>query len=113
MSTNEAHDRVEGYEKRADLIDERLNIHSSRLERIDLVLQGDSRLKIPGLIQNMDDLHRTLEDFVEWRKELMIYARMANLGGRIILILLGLIVGGVWWPSVWPQMQVLIKLLGG
>ena len=30
-----------------------------------------------------------------------------------LLILLGLIVGGVWWPQLWPQVQVLIKLLGG
>lgn len=113
MPPNESHDRLDEHGKRLDSQDERLNIHAARFDKIDLVLQGDSRLKIPGLIQSMDDLHQTLQDFVEWRKELMIYARMANLGGRIILILLGLIVGGVWWPSVWPQMQVLIKLLGG
>jgi len=113
MPPNDNDPRLDEHAKRLDAHDERLNIHATRFDRLELVLQGDEKLGVRGLVQHMAEMNETLRDLVEWRNELIIYARAIKLGGRIALILLGMIVGGVWWPSLWPQIQVLIKLLGG
>lgn len=92
---------------------ERLNIHAARFDKVDLVLSGDTKLGITGLVQSMAEVNKTLHDLLEWRKEVVFYAKMIILGGRMVLVLLALIVGGVWWPEIWPQVQVIIKLIGG
>lgn len=92
---------------------DRLNIHAARIDKLGLVIQGDDTLGIKGLVQHMAETNETLRGLVEWRNELIIYARAIKFGGRIALVLLAIIGGGVWWPQAWPQMQILIKLLGG
>lgn len=113
MPPNESIERLDEHSSRLDHHDERLNIHAQRFDKLDLVLQGDDKLGVRGLVQHMAEMSDVLRGLVEWRNELVIYARAIKVGARWALILLGLIVGGVWWPQVWPQMQVVIKLLGG
>lgn len=108
------------------LLDEhgkRLNVHAERLNAHDKVLGdhqkilseyglslfGDAKLNVPGLIESMKQTSEALNDLAEWRDEMVIYYRAARVAVRIALILLGVIGGGVWWP----QIQALLKLLGG
>lgn len=113
MSPNENNERIDEHSKRLASHDERLNIHAARFDKIDLVLLGDTKLGVSGLVQGMAEVNTKLHDLLEWRKEVIFYAKMIILGGRMVLILLVLIVGGVWWPEIWPQLQVLIKMIGG
>ena len=106
-------DRLDQHGNRLNNIDERLNIHAARFDKLDLVLMGDAKLGITGLVQSMDKVTETLHDLVEWRKEMIFYARMMILGGRLVLGVLIMILGTLWWPQLWPQLQVIIKLLGG
>lgn len=110
---NEQADRLEEHGKRLDHVDERLNIHATRFDRVDLVLLGDTRLGVAGLVQNMAEVNKTLHDLLEWRKEVIFYAKMIIVGGRLVLLLMMMILGTMWWPSLWPQVQMLIKLVGG
>lgn len=113
MPPNDGHERLDEHSKRLDSHDDRLNIHAARFDKVDLVLSGDTKLGITGLVQSMAEVNKTLHDLLEWRKEVVFYAKMIILGGRMVLVLLALIVGGVWWPEIWPQVQVIIKLIGG
>lgn len=113
MPLSEQSEKVAEHGRRLDTHDERLNIHATRFERLELVLEGDEKMGVRGLVQHMAEMNNTLKGLVEWRNELVIYARAIKFGGRIALVLLGLIVGGVWWPSLWPQAQVFIKFVGG
>jgi hypothetical protein len=105
--------RIDDHEKRLDAVDDRLNRYGAKIERIDLALQGDLLLKIPGLAQRMDDIDKALQELIEWRNMTLFYLKMVIVGGRLVLLLMVMILGTMWWPSLWPQVQVLIKIFGG
>lgn len=101
----------------------RLNVHAERLNRHDellgehqkilgeygLSLFGDAKLNMPGLVESMKQMSAAMKDLLAWRDEIVLYYRAARLGVRLVLIALGLIGLGVWWP----QLQALSSLLGG
>lgn len=89
--------------------DERFNIYAQHFDKYDLLLLGDDKLNIKGMVESMSEMSEVVRDLAQWRKDMVLYAHAVKVGGRIILVFLGLIVGGVWWP----QLSALIKLLGG
>jgi len=108
------------------LLDEhgkRLNIHAGRLSEHDkalsehqrvlgeygLSLFGDDKLNVKGLVSSMREVNDSLRELLAWREEMTVYYRSARFAVRVVLILLGVIGGGVWWP----QIQALLKVLGG
>lgn len=107
---------VEEHGKRLNVHAERLNEHDRTLSEhqrilgeVGLSLYGDARLNIKGLIESMKEVSESLREVLAWREEMIVYYRAARLAVRVGLTLLGLIVGGVWWP----QISALLKLFGG
>lgn len=102
--------------KRLNVHGERLNLHDKRLDEHQRILGeygmslfGDAKLNVKGLVESMKDVSATLRELLAWREELVIYYRAARVAVRLMLILLAVIGGGVWWP----QIQALLKFLGG
>ena len=113
MATIGGNDRYDEHSKRLDAQDEKLNVHAARIDKVDLVLLGDAKLGVTGLVQSMAEVNGKLHDLLEWRKDIIFYAKMIIIGGRLVLLLMVLILGTMWWPAIWPQLQVLIRLIGG
>lgn len=108
------------------LLDEhgkRLNVHAERLNEHDkalsehqrmlveygLSLFGDAKLNIKGLVESMKEVNESLQKMLAWREEIIVYYRAGRFAVRLLLILAGMGVAGIWWP----QIQVLLKLFGG
>lgn len=109
MAPNEMHDRIDEHDKRLDYHDERLNIHAARFDRISLIIEGDDKGGIKGLVGMMRDMSEAVSNLVEWRKEWEITFRVVRVSVVVGLFLLGIIGAGVWWP----QIELLLKVFGG
>lgn len=112
MAPNEDNERLDEHGRRLDRIEDRLNVHSTRFDRFDLVLQGDEKVGVKGLVQAVSEMNDTLRELVDLRDKLVIYWDVIRVAGRWTLILLALIGAGVWWPTLAPYLQAAAKLLG-
>lgn len=101
--------RLEEHSQRLADHDARFNTHAQRIDKYDLLLLGDDKLGVKGLVRSMSDLSDVVKDLVEWRTQITTYLRAVFFVARIALLLLGVIAGGVWWP----QIQIFLKMLGG
>lgn len=101
-------ERLDEHGKRLDNHDERLNIHAARFDRLSLIIEGDDKAGIKGLVGMMRDMSDVLSSLVEWRHEWEITFRVIRIVGVAGLILLSIIAAGVWQAPI----QYLITLLG-
>lgn len=83
--------------------------HDEQIRNLDLVIHGNDRFKIAGLVHTMSEMAEVLRELVEWRNQAVTYGKVILIGARVVLILLSLIAGGVWWP----QISAVLKILGG
>lgn len=109
MSPNGGMERTEQYDKKFDLIEERMNGHATKIDRHDLILQGDG-VDI-GLRQRMKNIEARLEKLEAFCEAALFYLKMFNTGGRLLLVGIVTIIGTMWWPWLQPWLQSLIKLI--
>ncbi|MCC6457257.1 MAG: hypothetical protein IT328_20050 [Caldilineaceae bacterium] len=81
---------------------ERLNIQSTRMDGITLVVYGDDEKEIRGLLQRTGKLEGTIAEIQLWRRDIMIYA-------RAVLAILAFTSIGTWLPYI----RDFLHLLGG
>lgn len=94
--------RLSEHADRLRQVEERQNIHARRFDDLGLVVMGSKELSVKGLVERADDTERILLDMVQWRRDIMIYAR----AGLAILGLTGL---GTWLPYI----QDFLRIAGG
>ena len=94
--------RLAEHADRLRQMEERQNIHARRFDDLTLVVVGDERIKVKGLIERTQDIETLLADLLQWRRDVMIW-------GRVALGLLAFGALGEWLPYV----QVLLKVIGG
>lgn len=82
--------------------DERLNMHGKRFDEFTLILKGDKELDVPGLIGRTAAIELSLRELLQWRRDIMIYAK----AGVAILAITGL---GTWLPYI----EQFLRFLGG
>lgn len=72
---------------------ERQNIQASRIDGLTLVIFGDTEKRVKGLLERTGDLEKVTSEIQQWRREIMIYARI----GTAILSVTSL---GTWLPYI-------------
>lgn len=82
--------------------DERLNIHATRFDDVTLILKGNKELEIRGLLERTAAIEASLTELLQWRRDIMIYAR----AGIAILAFTSI---GTWLPYI----EQFLKLLQG
>lgn len=107
---------VEEHGKRLNVHAERLNTHEKLLgdhQKIlgeyGLSLFGDAKLNVKGLVESVEEMSDSLREILAWRSELTHYYRAGRFAVRLLLILAGTGVLGIWWP----QLAKLADLIGG
>lgn len=104
--------RLDGQDKRLDDQDKRLDLHDEQIRHLDLVIHGNDRLKVRGVLTTMEEMSQALRELVEWRDQTVMHAKSLLLGAKIMLGLLALIAGGIWIPQI-PELMKFLTLLGG
>lgn len=94
--------RLTEHADRLRQVEERQNIHARRFDDLTLIVVGDEKIKVKGLIERTQNMEALLADLVQWRRDLMIW-------GRVALGLLAVGALGEWLP----YMQVILRLIGG
>ena len=95
LRLNEHGDRLKSH-------DDRLNLHGKRFDEITLILKGDKELDVPGLLGRTAAIELSLRELLQWRRDIMIYAK----AGVAILAITGL---GTWLPYI----EQFLRFLGG
>lgn len=81
---------------------ERLNIQSSRIDGLMLVVLGDDEKQIKGLLHRTGELEKLLKEISEWRRDLKIATKIG-------LTLLGITGIGTWLPII----RTVLEAIGG
>lgn len=114
--TRDSNEQLDEYGRRLDehgvqlnQYGERLNIHAARFDRLQLIIEGDEKAGVRGLVGMMKDTSEVLASLVEWRHEWEITFKVIRIAAIVGLTLLGVIAVGVWRVPL----EVVLKLLGG
>lgn len=94
-------------------IHERLRQHEERLDKQEVLLYGDSRIRLKGVVERIE----TLEIYIE-ELQLLIKMFETRLDTSLVFVRVGLwlvaaIATGVWWPSIRGIADALIIAVGG
>lgn len=81
---------------------ERLNIQSSRIDGLMLVVLGDDEKQIKGLLHRTGELERLIKEISEWRRDLKVATKIG-------LTLLGITGIGTWLPVI----RAILEAVGG
>ena len=102
--------RLDEHDHRLDKMDGRLNIHAERGERHEMLLLGDDKLGLTGLVNQLEEISGQLDDLAEWRSQIVTYGSVITAAVKMVVALLGMIGFGVWWPQL---VEWYHRLIGG
>lgn len=102
--------RLDAHEDRFRTVDERLNIQSQRSDRYLLILEGDEKAGIKGVVAMIRDMGKAVDSLMEWRKEWEITFRLIRIAIPLTLFLLTLMAAGEWRTQILELIKLLEKI---
>lgn len=88
-----ANARIDEHGRLITQVGDRQNIQALRIDGLTLVIYGDDEKQVKGLLERTSNLERQTSEIQQWRRDIMIYARIG-------LGTLGITAAGTWWPFI-------------
>lgn len=102
--------RLDAHDSRFNTVEERLNIQSQRSDRYLLILEGDDRAGIKGVVSMIRDMEKAVNSLIDWRREWEITFRLIRISIPLALGMLALMVAGEWRTQILDVIKLLEKI---
>lgn len=94
-------------------IQERLRQHEDRLDKQDVILYGDQRIRLKGVVERIEVMELYIEELQLLIKMFETRLDTSLLFVRVGLWLVAAIATGVWWPTINNIVDAIMIAVGG